>query len=49
MDSLPGPKGDKQPWWNDGDKIGGLVATMIMLAVAALLIAGVIKLITMMF
>lgn len=38
----------KEPWWNDGDKVGGCAATMVLLTIVAIiclgLIAGAIKL-----
>lgn len=43
------PDSEKEPWWNDGDKVGGLAATIFVLGIAILLFAGCIKLVTMMF
>ncbi len=40
---------EKQPWWNDGDKVGGLAATMVLLALAILLVAVIVKVILWMF
>lgn len=34
----------EQPWWNDGDKMGGLAATVIFLLVIIILGAGAVKL-----
>jgi hypothetical protein len=27
---------EPQPWWNDGDKVGGLVATIVLLTLVIL-------------
>lgn len=35
-------KKNAQPWWNDGDKVAGLVATIFILGMAALFIMGII-------
>lgn len=40
---------ETKPWWNDGDKVGGLAATICLLMILALIIAGVVKLIIWMF
>lgn len=36
------PTTEKQPWWNDGDKMGGLIATiaalLILIFIAMLLV-----------
>lgn len=34
-----------EPWWNDGDKISGLAATVVMLCGLSILVAIVIRLI----
>lgn len=35
---------EKQPWWNDGDKVGGAAATLVFGCIALIVIALVIKL-----
>lgn len=35
---------DKQPWWNDGDKMGGLFATSVAIMVLAIAFALIFKL-----
>ena len=40
---------ENKPWWNDGDKVSGLAATAVVITFAVLLVACVVKLITMMF
>lgn len=39
----------KKPWWNDGDKVAGAAATIVILSIAVLAAAGVVKAITWMF
>lgn len=34
---------EQKPWWNDGDRVGGLVATTVFILVLAVLIALVVK------
>lgn len=35
---------DEQPWWNDGDKVGGLIATVFAIAIASIFLAIVFRL-----
>ena len=40
----PGPEPESnQPWWNDGDKVGGLIATILLILFVILIAAGVVK------
>ena len=39
----PEYEAEKEPWWNDGDKMGGLIATTLCIVVLAIMIAFVIK------
>lgn len=48
-DVTPRQPDQHKPWWNDADKMGGLFATAVTIAVAIVLIGGAIKLVTMMF
>lgn len=43
MSELNPPPGENKPWWNDGDKMGGLIATILFLIVLALLAGLVVK------
>lgn len=38
-----------KPWWNDSDKVGGLAATIVILALVILICLGIVKLATLMF
>lgn len=40
---------ENKPWWNDGDKVAGALATIVLFALAILVVAGIIKVITWMF
>ena len=40
---------NKGPWYNDGDRVSGLAATIVLLGIAALAVAGIIKFIIWMF
>jgi hypothetical protein len=40
---------EKQPWWNDGDKIGGMVASWALILVMAVVTAFVVKFIIWLF
>jgi len=31
---------EQKPWWNDGDKIGGMSATVMVIIILMLLLAG---------
>jgi hypothetical protein len=31
------PEEDRQPWWNDGDKVAGLVTTILLLTIVLLI------------
>lgn len=42
MEPLPSPD-EPQPWWNDGNKMGGLTATVIFLVVLAIIVGLTIK------
>lgn len=33
----------KQPWWNDGDKVGGLMATVVLVTIAAVILSLTLK------
>lgn len=48
-DIVPKRPVSTEPWWNSADKVSGLAATVIMLVALALIIAGTVKLITIMF
>lgn len=48
-DVTPRQPDQHKPWWNDSDKMGGLFATGVTLAVVILLIGGAVKLVTLMF
>lgn len=34
---------DQQPWWNDGDKIAGFAATVVVILLLGVLVVGFIK------
>lgn len=35
---------DQEPWWNDADKMGGLIATVLSIALASIFLAFVFRL-----
>lgn len=30
---------EQKPWWNDGDKVGGAVATIVLIGIALVVVA----------
>ena len=43
LDDMLKPEGEKQPWWNDGDKVGGAGATFVFLVIAAVIVMLLVK------
>lgn len=40
----PDDRKQPEPWWNDGDKVGGLAATVVLLTLVIVVCLGVIAL-----
>jgi hypothetical protein len=38
MDEVESQSEKKEPWWNDQEKVGGLVSTIIMLTLLAVIV-----------
>ena len=43
LDDMLKPEGEKQPWWNDGDKVAGAATTFVFVIAAVIIVMLLVK------